>query len=344
MVKMLEMHKTTNHFTLDLAVTSENELRELTCPEVVVDATGFKSNFMHELLSIPFKGCMNYGCAIKTTWPSHQFLCNNTEIEFHDCHPNTSKFINGYSSSATFSPIVNHYYNLLSDYGFSLDFTAKPTTYHETKGLHKWLHLLLKDLSALDKKSTAYKHSLQLFNRFRSSDVNGLSGLEVISSLSNIKTPGAKSMAQRIRQSVNTLYRSPESEPFLHLESERALDKVQVVFIPERIERYLALNKAEPTIDFRFFSHGEHKHTFSKKVNAFAVGDSLASTDFRTGQGLNRGLSVSTQIFSMKKDPETVRKDLINNCYSESKFIAFTHRDSNIQSARKWLLNSVTVV
>lgn len=63
-------------------------------------------------------------------------------------------------------------------------------------------------------------------------------------------------------------------------------------------------------------------------VTACAVGDSLASTDFSHGLGINRGFHTAVGLIQKKIDPESVRCELIENGY----FILNEFSDNNIFS------------
>jgi hypothetical protein len=91
-----------------------------------------------------------------------------------------------------------------------------------------------------------------------------------------------------------------------------SLKELKIAFIPERVEQILSKN----LIYINSLKTNIHKIEtkcktyYSNNVKVFAIGDSLFSTDFSLGMGVNRGLSTALQIIRDNISPERIRKEI----------------------------------
>lgn len=66
----------------------------------------------------------------------------------------------------------------------------------------------------------------------------------------------------------------------------------------------------------------------------------LASTDFRHGLGINRGIYTATRLFKDKINPELVRIELIQNGYFQLNCASDQEIFKRAISCREWLLRT----
>ena len=113
------------------------------------------------------------------------------------------------------------------------------------------------------------------------------------------------------------------------------LEKVRVVYICDRTERILTQN-LKRAVPLRVTVGGDQQ-SLCRVECVFAVGDSLFSTDFRIGQGVNRGLSSVIQIVAGGKSPEAVRREVACLLPTEPPE-TLAKREEDAAKTRKWLL------
>lgn len=82
-----------------------------------------------------------------------------------------------------------------------------------------------------------------------------------------------------------------------------ALKEIQITFVPERVEHILKKNLVN-------IEKVEINSNLSENVKVFAIGDSLFSTDFSMGMGVNRGLSTALQIIRDGISPQRIRNEI----------------------------------
>lgn len=283
-------------------------------PKIIVDATGFHSILMNKILKIPFSEEYEYGSALKITWPEHQL--NNKklkEVEFHDCHESTEYYNQGFSSVAEFSYPLAELEDFLKDCGFYINkkATKLPFLQFDKTPFSIKLPPFLKKIINLEKNTTLYKHALDLFSDMKNGKLSGLTGFDFIKRLQQFNWVEADTLAKVIRNvidpeiSINNIYNDLD-----HIKED--LDKITIVFVPSRLERWISNNQVQTRL--KIISSNIESSIFP--VTAMAVGDSLTSTDFRHGLGVNRGLHTATQIFKEYLNPEIVRQLLVKNSYS----------------------------
>jgi len=314
-------------------------------PEFVLDTTGYHSAFMHEMLGVTFEGNIEYGSALKITWPEHELYPMKKQIEFHDCHKDSPFYAKGYSSVAEFSAPIVGTKTFFSECGYGSQKSEGYIPFLEndiSPFSVKLAPFIRKILQSVNNHYT-YDQALALFKTIREGKLNGINGFDFVSRLKAFKWIEADRLALIVRQIVNqnvTL-----EKPFINLiEDKYQLKKINIVFVPSRLERWLSINKKNANIIFNLLNYsGEHLELYCK-VTACAAGDSLASTDFRHGLGINRGIHTATRLFRDKIHPEIVRQELIQNGYFKLNDI---HNDDEIFNravfCRDWLVQNTMI-
>ncbi|CAE16868.1 unnamed protein product [Photorhabdus laumondii subsp. laumondii TTO1] len=318
----------------------DNSILKNLNPELIVDATGYHSILMNKTIGIQFESEHEYGSALKMTWPEHEMShVENKKTEFHDCHENTIFFSEGNSSVAEFSYPSDKFSEFFEECGYSINHrsTKLPFLKFDTTPFSIKLPPFLEKITSLKKDHFLYKRAVDLFNMIRRNKLSGINGLEFINHLQGFNWSEADSLALVVRRIINK--RVTIENTYANLE-ENFLDlmKIRVIFIPSRAERWLSTNKVTTKINLIFSNDNNSLHNQISSVTACAVGDSLASTDFRHGLGINRGFHTATRLFQDKTDPELVRLELIQNSYSMLDVINDNSIFSRAISCRDWLI------
>jgi len=167
--------------------------------------------------------------------------------------------------------------------------------------------------------------------------LHGINGFDFINRIKEFGWSEANKLALVIRQTVNK--NISEKDLFINLSSdENNLKKVRIVFVPSREERWLSTNEKNTNINFKLINNYGDNLELCCSVKACAVGDSLASTDFRHGLGINRGIHTATRIFKDKINPEQARIELIRNGYFKLNDVTDQEIFNRAISCRDWLL------
>ncbi|MBD2796575.1 hypothetical protein ID856_08530 [Xenorhabdus sp. 18] len=309
-------------------------------PELIVDATGYHSILMNKTIGIHFENEYEYGSALKITWPEHEMShIEEKKIEFHDCHVNTNFFNEGNSSVAEFSYPSYEFNKFFEECGYSINHmsTKVPFLKFDKTPFSIKLPPFFKKITTLNKEHCLYKRAIELFNTIRKGKLNGITGLDFIHYLQGFNWAEADNLALVIRKiidkkvTIESVYDNLE-DFFLDL------TKIKIVFVPSRAERWLSKNKVKININFIFKNKSSNLLNQVYSVTACAVGDSLASTDFRHGLGINRGFHTATRLFQDKLDPELARRELVQHSY----FLLDTPNDialfNRAVSCRDWLV------
>ncbi len=318
----------------------DNSILKNLNPELIVDATGYHSILMNKTIGIQFESEYEYGSALKMTWPEHEMShVENKKTEFHDCHENTIFFSEGNSSVAEFSYPSDKFSEFFEECGYSINHTSTklPFLKFDTTPFSIKLPPFLDKITSLKKDHFLYKRAVDLFNTIRRNKLSGINGLEFINYLQGFNWSEADSLALVVRRIIDK--RVTIENTYANLE-ENFLDlmKIRVIFVPSRTERWLSTNKVTTKINLIFSNDNNSLHNQISSVTACAVGDSLASTDFRHGLGINRGFHTATRLFQDKTDPELVRLELIQNSYSMLDVINDNSIFSRAISCRDWLI------
>lgn len=304
--------------------------------EKIIDATGYHSILMNGLLDIPFSEEYEYGCALKITWSEHEIKTHFTkEIEFHDCHENTHYYKKGFSSVAEFSYPSDEFNHFFEVCGFYTNKNAKkvPFLKFDKTPFSIKLPPFLNKIISLEKESPLYQHAISMFSKMREGKLKGLNGAQFIQALQKFDWAEADTISTVIRQIVEP--QATQENVYHDLNSIlEDLEKINVVFVPSRIERWLEKNIVETKV--KIIAPNTKTSTFS--LTASAVGDSLASTDFRHGLGVNRGLHTATELFKYQKCPNQVREILIKNSYSALPIATDLHLFNRAVACRDWLI------
>ncbi|KAB8310136.1 hypothetical protein EH228_11560 [Erwinia endophytica] len=312
-------------------------------PSLLVDATGYHSTLMNKIIGVEFEDEFEYGSALKITWPEHNLShAEDKLIEFHDCHKNTKFFSYGYSSVAEFSYPSEDFNVFFEDCGYSINNQSIkiPFLKDDTTPFSIKLPAFLKRIVSLDKNDDLYKKSISLFRKIREGKLNGINGYEFIKHLQDFCWHEADTLSLVIRQILRK--NITIKDVYVDIDSDHAdLEKIGIVFVPSRAERWLSTNRVKTNIKLVSVNGSYEISGFNliHPVTACAVGDSLASTDFRHGLGINRGFHTAVRLFQNKIDPESARRELIENGY----FILNEFSDHNIFSraisCRDWLIS-----
>lgn len=309
-------------------------------PDFLLDATGYHSNFMHQMLGINFECATEYGSALKITWPEHEMInVSDKETEFHDCHYNSHFFKEGYSSVAEFSSPIPGICEFLRECGYNHQDSEKNLPflkYDDTPFSIKLAPFLQKIMESKTNQHT-YGKAVSLFKRMRGGNLRGIDGFDFIKRLQFFDWREAEVLALTVRQIVNK--NISIENVFSDLASDNFnLKKMEIVFVPSRIERWLVNNEKQTRVKLEISNYLGQKLNLCSEVTACAVGDSLSSTDFRHGLGINRGLHTATRLFRDKISPELARVELIENGY----FRLDEENDKKIfnraVSCRDWML------
>lgn len=70
----------------------------------------------------------------------------------------------------------------------------------------------------------------------------------------------------------------------------------------------------------------------------FALGDALATTDFRVGLGTNKGIFSALQVLKHDMPPETLRVQLAEHCYFDKPPRNLEERQLKEKGCRNWML------
>ncbi|CDL82541.1 hypothetical protein [Xenorhabdus szentirmaii] len=321
MMKMKEMSSDNNVISISVGSDKNegNKILENLQPEFILDATGYHSVLMNKTIGINFEIENEYGSALKITWPEHEINhVEIKEIEFHDCHENTLFFSEGNSSVAEFSYPSDEFNDFFEECGYSINPKGIKVPFLKLDKTPFSIKLppFLKKITSLQKEHCLYKRAVELFSTIKKGKLHGINGLDFINYLKGFNWLEADNLALVIRKIINkettieNLYTNLE-------ENTLDLEKIRIVFVPSRAERWLSTNKVQTNIKLIYSNedndHDSHSQVHS--VTACAVGDSLSSTDFRHGLGINRGLHSATRLFQDKLDPELVRRELVQNSY-----------------------------
>ncbi|MEQ1974270.1 hypothetical protein [Xenorhabdus sp. SGI240] len=334
----------TNNDIISISIFSDENknnhiLRNLK-PELIVDATGYHSVLMNKTIGIHFESEYEYGSALKITWPEHEMNhIENKETEFHDCHENTIFFSEGNSSVAEFSYPSDKFSKFFEECGYSINHMSikLPFLKFDKTPFSIKLPPFLEKITSLKKDHFLYKRAIELFNTIRKNKLIGINGLEFIHYLQGFNWSEADNLALVIRKIIDK--RVTVENAYANLE-ENCLDltKIRITFVPSRAERWLSTNKVTTKINLIFSNDNDTLLNQACSVTACAVGDSLASTDFRHGLGINRGFHTATRLFQDKLDLELVRLELIKNSYSTLDVISDNSIFNRAISCRDWLI------
>lgn len=345
---MLEMQKLQNNDLPEIvAGTGQHNLNLFNDINIgfLLDATGYHSAFMNKIMNIEFEGNIEYGSALKITWPEHEMQNKLPKaIEFHDCHAQSDFFNKGFSSVAEFSAPIPEFNSFLEACGYNsqevqdfVPFLERDKTPFSIK-LFPFIQRIINSKQIEPDKYTIAK---KLFSDIRRGGLYGISGFNFIKYLRLLDWLEADALALVIYQIIDNnmtsdgLYEETE-------QNKQELEKIRVVFVPSRIERWLKSNENNIDISLTFQNKRGDKKETNHRVLACAAGDSLASSDFRHGLGINRGIHTANRIFRDGISPEQARKDLITNSYFELS----QPNDENIFNraihCRDWLLSTGT--
>eukprot|EP00392_Amoebophrya_sp_AT5.2_P003703 g3708.t1 len=209
-----------------------------------------------------------------------------------------------------------------------------------------------------------------LFDFLRAGGVWGVCAKTLVEKLRDLPPAAAAAATQviryfeeHVRQRNTCNHPHPDSWtrlPPLTAREEKLLGRMRVVFVPERQERILTKNylsriklsvvrkngntstpAATKTETATNTSTPEAASTsvstVVQRVDAFALGDSLFSTDFRIGQGVNRGLSSALQLILAGKHPDALREEA-QQVLPEQAPQTLEERNADAARSRKWLL------
>jgi len=230
-----------------------------------------------------------------------------------------------------------------------------PAKQARSDGLRQFLIAMVgvrKELSAVEPQSprtksesdlrAIYAQGVEVLKYLKATPMPGAKASGLIERLALIPDfPGARTIALRLREIVND---REFTDPF-DLVSTRAdqlagefLDEVYVSFVPDRTERILEHNYQRNVV-LKINDSPERQ----VREAVFAIGDSLFSTDFRIGQGVNRGLSSATQLVVGCKNPELIRSEA---CGRLPNFppLTLADRERDASQMREWLLSEATTL
>jgi hypothetical protein len=180
---------------------------------------------------------------------------------------------------------------------------------------------------------------LSFFILMKKSGVNGINGYKFIKYLSKIKILGSIAIISYIINHLNycrfipeinkneditsatdiyvidnngknmkkfilsDIFQNIENFDNIQLQFIYALKEINITFVPDRTERLLKKN----LVNIDLLKIGENKN---ENIKIFAIGDSLFTTDFSLGMGVNRGLSEAIQIIRDGISPQRIRNEI----------------------------------
>jgi len=187
-----------------------------------------------------------------------------------------------------------------------------------------------------------YEQGVEVLKYLKTSPLPGAKASGLIERLARIpEFPGARTIALRLREIVEDR-ELPDPFDLVSTDADQRagdfLDEVYVSYVPNRTERILAHNYRRNVV--LKINDGPERQV---REAAFAIGDSLFSTDFRIGQGVNRGLSSATQLVVGCKNPEQIRREA---CGHLPNFPPLTliDRERDAGQMREWLLSEATTL
>lgn len=247
-------------------------------PEFILDATGYHSALMNQMLGVKFEGTTEYGHALKITWPEHKVeQVTGKMTEFHDCHKNSPFFHDGYSSVAEFSAPIIKAEKFFCECGYNLKKSnnSLPFLENDKTPFSIKLPLFLQKIINSKDDNIIYSKAIDLFKTIRKAKLNGINGFDFVNRLKNFKWKEADALALVVRQTVNKNISA--ENPFVDLiHDECNLNKVKIIFVPSRAERWLSNNEKSTNINLKLLNSSGEKLELSCSVTACAVGDSLA--------------------------------------------------------------------
>jgi hypothetical protein len=294
-------------------------------PIRIIDATGSKAHLMNGILKVPYSPiAYNHGVALIASWPAHRINADVKESHLHDCRAGSPCYKEGTSNTGLVSDSSEIIDKHLEAFGFPI----YPDIPKKSGGNSQQLLKLLKDLddplvSELDKSEIS-----KFFTMIKNAPM-GLSGFEATDQLYKVKTESAKSLVNYFATAV--LPNLPKHDPSYHKTWRSNLQEMKITFVSARIERHLDKIKVD-NVPVKLIM-GD-KVVIERTVQALAIGDSLATTDFLKSVGTNRAFYMARQIFGLGKAPEVVFEELKRELFNSEEL------DNFEKTAKKWLLKS----